>query len=149
MGLTGFNRQRKRELAKIAGNDAVIVNKLFAHGYTTPELVKKASAKELSFLSEVQLKVVKGKKAKKAQAELDGKEESVDKVDNTDSDTEKEQSGNSDENNKDLDEEFLALPEGTVFPHKFSGGWHYLSNGEKINGKANAEKAQAELDGES
>lgn len=60
---------------------------------------------------------------------------------------ENESAGSEAEKAEDLDEEFLALPENTEFPHKFSGGWHYLSNGEKVNGKANAEKAQAELDG--
>lgn len=129
MGLTGFNRQRKQALSKAFGIDATLADKLMSYGYSTPESVKKAD--ELPFLSEDELKHLFRNDYEEA-PEQATEPEAPEQIETT----------------NELDDEFLALPDDTEFPYKFSGGWHYLSNGEKVNGKANAEKAQSELDGE-
>lgn len=134
MGLTGFNRQRKRALSAELDIDERLADKLLAFGYSTPQAVKDAGS--LSFLSDDELKQLKRKPKKKAP------------------EPEKEKPVNQEPENKpaevkdvdDLDEEFLALPDDTVFPYQINGGWHYLSNGEKVNGKAKAQKEQAELE---
>lgn len=45
------------------------------------------------------------------------------------------------------DNEFDNLPDDTEFPYHYGGGNYFLSNGERVSGKRNAEEAQAELDG--
>lgn len=45
----------------------------------------------------------------------------------------------------DADNDFDALPADTVFPYHFGGGNYYLSNGDKVKGKAKAQKAQKAL----
>lgn len=134
MGLTGFNRQRKRALSSELDIDERLADKLLAFGYSNPDQVKKA--KDLPFLSEKERKQLK---SKKGSAELDGGEKQSEGLENP----KESDLAISDE----LDEEFLALPDDTEFPYQINAGWHYLSNGEKVNGKTKAQQLQAELDG--
>lgn len=129
MGLTGFNRQRKRTLSSELGIDERLADRLLVYGYATPESVKKAKAEELQFLGNEDLM----KLGKKGLSRVEDK--APDTGDGEDAES------------KEQDKQFLSLPGDAQFPYRITSGWHYLSNGRKINGKAKAEQMQANLDG--
>lgn len=52
----------------------------------------------------------------------------------------------SEEKDESEDNEFENLPEGTEFPYNYGGSHYFLSNGEKVQGKQAAKKAQSQLD---
>lgn len=139
MGLTGFNRQRKQALSKELGIDMVLADKLMSFGYSTPESVRKADG--LLFLSEDERKQLSGSNAteKATEKEAETEQEST-------TESEHETPGQVETTNE-LDDKFLALPEDTEFPSHYGGGNYYLSNGEKVSGKAEAKAAQDQLNG--
>lgn len=48
----------------------------------------------------------------------------------------------------EADNTFEDLPPDAEFPYHYGGGNYFLSNGEKVNGREEAEAAQSELDSE-
>jgi len=48
----------------------------------------------------------------------------------------------------DPDDESGNQTQGIAYPIHVGGGWYELSNGEKVQGKEDAEQAQSELDGD-
>lgn len=80
MGLTGFNRQRKRTLTEEVG-DARIADKLVANGINDPRKLKQASDEDLSFLSEEEIAQCRGE-------EVDNEEPSEDNEEQESSDEE-------------------------------------------------------------
>lgn len=66
MGLTGFNRQRKRALLEIV-DDKALVDKLYAHGICYPDQLKAAKSEDLAFLTEEEIAKCNGEEPKPIQ----------------------------------------------------------------------------------
>lgn len=149
MGLTGFNRQRKRALSEALDIDERLADKLLAYGYSNREAVKSAKAEDLHFLSEEELKAVKGKKAaQKAEKEKASKkpEEPVSEEKEDGSDISDEISY-ADGIDPDKAKEAFAEISATdaEYPHHWYSGHYFLSNGSVVKGKKVALEAQDEL----
>ncbi|MAO65057.1 MAG: hypothetical protein CL666_08655 [Balneola sp.] len=158
MGLTGFNRQRKRALSEEFGINERVADKLLAYGYATLEAVKKAKSIDLHFLSEDEIKALKGKKAA-AEAESSDSDEKGNPTPEPEKPVSEEEETNTDNSDEisypeGIDDEKAKeayselLPQADVeFPHHWYSGHYFLSNGSVVKGKKAAAEAEEKLGG--
>jgi len=69
MGLTGFNRQRRRQLSSDLNIDELLASKLMSFGYSTAKQVRESYG--LSFLTKDEQKKLKGSAKKKTEPQVD------------------------------------------------------------------------------
>ena len=148
MGLTGFNRDRKKRLADKVGEE--LADELFGMGITDAEkLTRLDEVFGVLGTSEEKAKEIK----KKVKDALNDEESSGKEASKGEEDQQTEQEEAESDEAEEEDQENDKQPQNTdedgsesEYPKRTGGSWYELSNGEKVQGKDEAVEAQQELD---